>query len=333
MTRLAVVAVGGNSLSISSDGNPDHASVDAQFATSRLTASQIVELVAGGWQVVLTHGNGPQVGHALLRAEVAASVAPELPLATVVAQTQGEIGFMLQNTLANEISRRGLTLPVASVITQVVVDPGDPHLDRSTKPVGPFYSAKRAAEMRRRHGWLMVEDAGRGWRRVVPSPSPVAIVELPAIQALLKSACLVIAAGGGGTPVIRQEDGTLTPLDAVIDKDRVSALLAVTLDADLLIISTGVDQVALDFGTPHQRCLGELTVRQARDYLAAGQFPPGSMGPKIEGAVQFAEQTGRAALITSPECLADALRGAAGTWIVPDQRAHNIPIVAMPRAG
>jgi carbamate kinase len=264
---------------------------------------------------VLTHGNGPQVGYGLLRSEAAARVAPRLPLDVIGAETQGSIGYLLQQALHAALARRGLTRPVATVVTQAVVDPADPSFQRPTKPVGPFYRAFEADALRQTHGWAMVEDAGRGWRRVVPSPAPLEIVEAPVVRALVDDGIIVIAAGGGGIPVARRE-ARYEGVEAVIDKDAASAILAYHLRATLLVFTTAVDQVALDFGTPTERPIARMTVDEARRHLAAGQFPPGSMGPKIAGAIRFVEGGGEAAVITSVRAVGDALRGEAGTRIV-----------------
>jgi carbamate kinase len=309
---VAVVAIGGNSL-IKDEAHP---SVAGEIAALQDTSVHIAEMLARGWDLVLTHGNGPQVGFNLLRSELASAVAPPLPLDVLGAQTQGSIGYLLQQVLGNALARRGIRKPIATVVTQTVVDRQDPAFLHPTKPIGRFYSEDEARRLVAERGWRMVEDAGRGWRRVVPSPRPVEIVERPVIQELARQGVVVVACGGGGIPVVREADGRLVGVEAVIDKDRASALLAAALGVELLLISTAVDRVYLDYGRPTQRPVAVLTVGEARRYLAAGQFPAGSMGPKIEAAVQFLEAGGRQVIITSPEHIPGALAGEAGTRIV-----------------
>ncbi|MDQ7819638.1 MAG: carbamate kinase [Armatimonadota bacterium] len=310
---VAVVAIGGNSL-IKDEAHP---TVAGEIAALQETSVHIAEMVARGWDVVLTHGNGPQVGFNLLRSELAAGVVPPLPLDVLGAQTQGSIGYLLQQALGTELRRRGIRKPVATVVTQVVVDPQDPAFSHPTKPIGRFYPTLEAEHLAAERGWRMVEDAGRGWRRVVPSPQPVEIVEEEVIRDLVARGAVVIACGGGGIPVVRQPDGRLAGVEAVIDKDLASALLAQVLGVELLLISTAVDAVYLDWGRPSRRPVAVLTVEEARRHLAEGQFPPGSMGPKIEAAVRFLERGGRQVIITSPEQIPRALAGQAGTRIVP----------------
>ena len=310
MGSLAVVAVGGNSLVRGHD-----ASMDAARAAIAETADHLAAMAAAGWALAVTHGNGPQVGFGLLRSEAAAAVAPRLPLDVLGAETQGSIGYMLQQALDIALARRGVARPVATVVTQVVVDPADQAFSHPTKPIGPFYRAFEADELRRSRGWAMIEDAGRGWRRVVPSPEPLEIVEAPVVRALISQGIVVIAAGGGGIPVVRRETG-YEGVEAVIDKDLASAVLARDLGASLLVISTAVQRVALDYGTPAQRPIETMTVADARRYLAEGQFPPGSMGPKIEAGIRFLEGGGETVLITTPHLIGDALVGTAGTRMV-----------------
>lgn len=311
MSKVAVVAIGGNSL-IKDD---QHRSVPDQFAATRATALHITEMIKAGWDVVITHGNGPQVGFILLRSELASHIIHTVPLDSCGADTQGALGYMIQQCLYNEFLRQGVPKQAATVVTQVIVDKDDPAFANPSKPIGPFYDEEKAKRYQAQRHWVMREDAGRGWRRVVPSPRPREIVETPAIQSLVASGYAVIAVGGGGVPVIRREDGTLHGVEAVIDKDYASALLACTVNADLFLISTAIDRVAIDYNTPEQRFLEQMTVSEAAHYLAEGQFPAGSMGPKIEACIQFVTQCGRAALITSPERIADALAGRAGTRI------------------
>jgi carbamate kinase len=315
MERSAVIAIGGNALIL--DGQKG--SIAEQFANATETASHIAALVADGWRVVVTHGNGPQVGFILLRSELIgeSSGIPRLSLDMSVADSQGGIGHILGNALLNELGRRGLRDTVACILTHVVVDPGDPAFGEPTKPIGPSYSADEADAKRRDEGWAMVEDSGRGYRRIVPSPHPLRIVEAEQIKTLVSSGCVVIAAGGGGIPVVEEQHG-YAGVEAVIDKDLASALLASSLGIPLLVLSTGVERVAIHFRQPDQRFLDRLSVTEARRYLAEGEFPKGSMGPKVEAAITFLERGGSEVLITSPANLEQAFAGASGTRIVAD---------------
>jgi len=316
MRSIAVIAIGGNSLSL--PGQPDTFAQREQQA--RITCEAVADIVDMGYRVVLTHGNGPQVGQALLRAELCQPDLPGKRLDECDAQTEGEIGYLLQQTLGNVFMHRQRKVTVASLVTQVVVHSDDPAFLNPSKPIGPFYQVEEARERSRQLGWTMTEDAGRGWRRLVPSPQPQEVVELAAILSCLHAGHVVIAAGGGGIPVTRTPAG-LRGVDAVIDKDRASALLARRLHAQLLIFSTGVDRVALHFGGPDAIWLNSLSAEGARAALAAGEFPPGSMGPKIEAALEFMDTGGVAAVITSPERLAAAAQGLAGTRLLPPARA------------
>ena len=307
----AVVAIGGNSLI----RDKQHQSVPDQFASTDETCLHIADIIKVGWRVVITHGNGPQVGFILLRSELASNVLHAVPLDSCGADTQGALGYMIQQLLRNRLRQVGSDIPVVTVVTQVIVDADDPAFRSPTKPIGPFYDEDRARRYEREQGWAIVEDAGRGWRRVVASPIPREIVELQAIRTLLETGFVVIGVGGGGIPVVRDEQGDLRGVEAVIDKDYASSLLAVGLKADLLLISTAVEKVYLNYGRPDERPLDRLTVAEAREYQEEGHFPPGSMGPKIEAVIQFLEQGGKEALITSPENLARALRGETGTRI------------------
>ncbi|MGB1287374.1 MAG: carbamate kinase, partial [Aggregatilineales bacterium] len=273
--------------------------------------------VSAGWQVVVTHGNGPQVGYIMRRGEIAAKEGiHDVPLDLVVADTQGSIGYMLGQALDNSLRRRGLSRTVATITTQVRVDADDPAFENPRKPVGGFMTEEEARKYEA-EGWHVMEDAGRGWRRVVPSPIPRNIHEINAIQALMLSGYVVIACGGGGVPVIRNEVGSLRGVYAVIDKDRTSSLLAQTLRADVLMISTGVEKVALHFNTPEQRELERMTLQEARQYMADGHFAPGSMRPKIEAAIDFVQNGGPQAIISSPANLLQALQHKTGTRVVP----------------
>lgn len=314
------MAVGGNAL-LRAGQAP---SAEAQFENALETAAPLVELLEAGCGLVITHGNGPQVGAALLRSELASGQTYALPYDCCVASTQGEIGYVLQYALWQQTQRVGLPVPVVTVVTQVRVDPHDPAFGRPTKPVGPFYTRERADELARERGFRFVHDERAGSRRVVPSPRPREIVELDAIRACLAEGLVVIAAGGGGVPVFNDKD-TTKGVEAVIDKDLTSAVLASQVGADLFAILTTVDRVCLDHGTPRQRALDRLTSAEARRHLAEGQFPEGSMGPKIEAALLFLEQGGREAIVTDAAHLVPAVEGRAGTHLVPDAPADPRP--------
>ncbi|MBZ0300597.1 MAG: carbamate kinase [Anaerolineae bacterium] len=311
--KLAVVAIGGNSLI----QDPRYPEIVHQWDAVRETCNHIAQMIADGWSVTITHGNGPQVGFILRRTEIAAQQGMhEVPLDLIVADTQGSIGYMLQQALDNALRRLGINRTIMTVVTQVLVDGSDPAFQNPTKPIGGFMSEGDARRYEA-EGWQVVEDAGRGWRRVVASPRPLAIQEINAIKALMMSNYIVIACGGGGIPVIRNEHGSLRGVAAVIDKDRASSLLARELRADLFIISTGVEKVAVNFGKPDQRSLEMMTLAEAHQYMAEGHFPPGSMRPKIEAAIDFVHMGGPTAIITNPPNLARALRGETGTRVVP----------------
>lgn len=310
---LVVIAIGGNSL-ITDSG---HLSVVDQYRAAGETAANIAPIVAAGNRVVVTHGNGPQVGFVLLRSELAKEALHQVPLANCVADTQGSIGMQIAQSLKNEFLRLGREQNVVAVVTQVVVDPEDPNFANPTKPIGPFMSEAEAREHAENDGWAIAEDANRGWRRVVPSPAPLEIVELPAIRTLLDSDTLVVAAGGGGIPVIVKPDGSLRPRPAVIDKDAASCLLARNLGAKVLVFSTDVDRVELNFGTPEQIKIDRMTATECRKYLDEGHFAVGSMRPKIEAALAFLEAGGNEVIITQPHQLEGAMRGTHGTHIVP----------------
>lgn len=316
MDRRAVVAIGGNALI--RDGQ--QGTIAEQYDNARETAQHIAALVAAGWGVVVTHGNGPQVGFILLRSELVPDDAPvpKLSLEMSVADSQGGIGHILGQALLNELSERGLPDRVVCVLTHVVVDEQDPAFREPTKPIGPFYTKPQADERAARNGWTMVEDAGRGYRRVVASPEPIRIVEEAQIRALVDAGFVVIAVGGGGIAVTESEPGVYRGAEAVIDKDRASALLGSSLSIPLLVLSTGVEQVAVHFRQPDERWLDRITAAEARGYLADGEFPRGSMGPKVEAAIRFLERGGQEVLITSPASLERALAGETGTRIVPD---------------
>lgn len=310
--KLAAVAIGGNSL-IQDPKRPD---VKYQWEAVRETCEHIADMIADGWSVIVTHGNGPQVGYILRRAELAAPEVHTVPLDLIGADTQGSIGYMLQQSLDNALRRRGINRTIVTIVTQTRVDEHDPAFQNPTKPIGGFMTEEEARRFEA-DGWTVIEDAGRGWRRVVASPKPQAIQEINAIRALITNDYIVIAVGGGGIPVVRNERGELRGANAVIDKDRASSLIAQMLRADLFVISTGVEKVALNFNKPNQVLLDQMTLSEARQYMAEGHFAPGSMLPKIEAAVEFVQMGGPVAIITDPPNLARALRGETGTRIVP----------------
>jgi carbamate kinase len=316
MERRAVVAIGGNALIL--DGQ--RGSIDEQYENARETARHISALVATGWGIVVTHGNGPQVGFILLRSELVPDDAPvpRLSLEMCVADSQGGIGHILSQALLNELAGRGLPDRVVCVLTHVVVDPSDPAFGRPTKPIGPFYSRTESDQKAERNGWMMVEDSGRGYRRVVASPEPLRIVEEAQIRALVDAGFVVIAVGGGGVAVVETAPGQYRGVEAVIDKDRASALLAASLDIPLLVLSTGVERVAIHFRQPDERWVDRMAITEARQYLASGEFPKGSMGPKVEAAIRFLERGGQEVLITTPAALERAIAGETGTRILPD---------------
>ncbi|MBC7233167.1 MAG: carbamate kinase [Chloroflexi bacterium] len=314
MAKTAVVAIGGNSLI----KDKDHQTVPDQYAAAVETCTHIAGMIAQGWDVVITHGNGPQVGFILRRSELAAHELHTVPLDSCGADTQGAIGYMIQKALYNEFRKRGMTKQAATVVTQVLVDKNDPAYQNPSKPIGSFMDKEKALKHREEDGWVVVEDAGRGWRRVVPSPIPKRIIERDAIKTLLDHGFTVIAVGGGGIPVIEDEEGNLVGSEAVIDKDYASSLLANSINADLLLISTAVEKVALNYGKPNQVWLDRMTLSEAKKYLAEGHFHKGSMGPKIQASIWFLERGGKEALITNPENIERALLGQTGTRIEPD---------------
>jgi carbamate kinase len=311
--QLIVLAIGGNSLI----RDEAHRTVPDQWALTRETCRQIAPLVAAGHRVVITHGNGPQVGFILRRSELARHELHEVPLDSCGADTQGAIGYMIQLSLGSELAARGVSRQVVSLVTLVEVDASTPATLAPSKPIGSFMDEATARARERDLGWAVAEDAGRGWRRVVPSPPPVAILELDAVRTLLDAGFIVVAAGGGGIPVVRDARGELRGIEAVIDKDESSSLLATSLGADLLLISTGVERVCLEFGKPGETPLDRLPLADARRYLAEGQFGAGSMAPKIHAAIAFLEHGGSRVVITSPERLEEAVAGRAGTEINP----------------
>lgn len=310
--RTMVIALGGNS--IIPEGK--QGTIEEQIELTNATMKHVGALIREGHLVVLTHGNGPVVGNIFLRSEMAKETIPPMPLDVCGADSEGGIGYMLQQSLQNELRRMGIDKDVITIITQVVVDGADPAFDNPTKPIGPYYTDEEAGYVAKVKGWTIIEDSGRGYRRVVPSPRPREIVEFMAIKNAIDSGAVVIAVGGGGVPVVRDAAGDLHGVEAVIDKDRASSVLAGQIGADTLFLLTQVEKVALDFGKPDQRELAVLSVSEARKHLGDGQFPPGSMGPKVESAITFLEAGGKEVIITRPELLADALEGNRCTRIV-----------------
>ncbi len=315
--KVAVVAIGGNSLI----KDPQHQTVEDQYLAAKETTYHIADMIEAGWDVAIGHGNGPQVGFILRRSEIAAKVEGmhEVPLDVCGADSQGAIGYALQQNLQNELYRRKIKKNVATVITQVLVDKNDPAFKNPTKPIGGFMDEAEAKRREREMGWNVVEDAGRGWRRVVASPIPKEVVELETVKTLIDAGVIVITVGGGGIPVIDEGDGEYRGVAAVIDKDYASSLLAREIQADLFLISTAVEKVALNFGKPNQKWIDRMTLSEAKQYLAEGvHFAKGSMAPKVQAIIWYLEAGGKQALITNPENIGRALRGETGTWIVPD---------------
>jgi len=313
--KLAVVAIGGNSLI----KDPNHKSVMDQYLAAGETCHHVANLIQEGWDVAIGHGNGPQVGFILRRSEIAHRVAGmhEVPLDACGADSQGALGYALQQNLDNELKARGLDKHAATVITQVIVDSQDAAFQNPTKPIGSYMTEDQASARSARDGWKVIEDAGRGWRRVVPSPIPQEIVELETVRELLRAGIVTITVGGGGIPVVRDEDGMLHGVAAVIDKDYASSLLGRSLGAELFLISTAVECVYLNFGKPNQESIDVMTVTQAKQYMEKGHFLVGSMLPKIKAIIRFLEDGGHQAIITNPVNIARALRGETGTRIIP----------------
>ena len=310
--RRAVVAFGGNALV----RDEAHASIRDQNDTVATFAPRLVDLVERGWSVVVTHGNGPQVGYILRRSELALAEVAPVPLDFAVGDTQGAIGHMFLTAIRNEMRRRDLDVPVVAVVTQTLVDAADPAFNRPTKPIGAFFDEVTARRHGENFGWTVAEDSGRGWRRTVASPEPIEIVELPTIRRLADDGAIVVACGGGGIPVIRRDDGCWQGVEAVIDKDLASSVLAVGLDAEMLAIPTNIDRAAIGFGRPHQRWIDRLTADEAAALLASGEFGAGSMAPKIEALVRFVRSgPGRVALLSTVDRLIEAFDGDAGTRI------------------
>lgn len=310
--KTVVIAIGGNSLI----KDREHQTVADQYEAIFKTCEHIADILEKKWQVIITHGNGPQVGFILLRSELARHILHEVPLDSCGADTQGAIGYQISQALDNTLAARGIQKRISAIVTRTRVDKEDPAFQHPTKPIGPFYTEQQARERQRKDGWQMVEDAGRGFRRVVASPRPLEILEASAIRTLLKNGFVVVAAGGGGIPVIR-ENGSLRGSQAVIDKDLASALLASSIKAHTLLISTSVEGVYLNFGTREQRLLLKVSAREMRKHIQEGHFKEGSMLPKVEASLMFLKSGGKQAIITSPGKMVEAMEGKAGTRITP----------------
>ncbi len=314
--KTIVIALGGNSLIRPTEKG----TVEEQYANLQQTSEQLLELLSSGNRVVITHGNGPQVGNLLLASEAARNIVPPLPLDVCGAATQGLMGFMIQQTLANGLRERGLKHNITTVVTQVIVDKDDPAFKNPSKPIGPFYDLNEAQKLRQERGWEIIEDAKRGYRRVVPSPKPVNIQQARIIESMLDAGEIVIAVGGGGIPSVREKNGSLRGVEAVIDKDYASSRLAIDINADILLILTAVEKVYRDFGHPSQKALDNLNLNEAKQLLAEGHFGKGSMEPKIRAAIEFLQESGeqgqREVIITLPEVAAAALQSKTGTRII-----------------
>jgi carbamate kinase len=315
--RVIVAAFGGNAVTRATERGTH----DEQLTNIRVMCEQVRPLIEAGHRLLIIHGNGPQVGVLALQVEAGNALGvPDQPFDVLGAMTQGQIGYLIQQTLGNVLRELGGgsgSRAVASIVTQVLVDRADPAFQHPTKPIGPFYDRELAERLAAEKGWAVSQDTDRGWRRVVPSPQPIEVIEAPAIRSLSAAGVIVIAGGGGGVPVVREPDGSLAGVEAVIDKDLAAERLAALVGADTLLLLTGVRRICLDYGTPTQRDLDVLSVGDATRHLADGQFPAGSMGPKVKAAIRFLEDGGREAIITSPEALAAALAGTDGTRIVP----------------
>ncbi|MEK4487307.1 carbamate kinase [Psychrobacillus sp. FSL H8-0484] len=315
MGEVTIVAIGGNAL-VKENGRD---SIQDQFEAVQETVGHIADMVEAGFKVVVTHGNGPQVGFGLRRSEIANEVAgmPAIPLVNCVADTQGGIGYQIQQAMTNEFAKRGLNKKVATIITQVEVSSEDPNFKNPTKPVGSFFTFEQSEKMKEEHpDWIFIEDSGRGYRRVVPSPKPINIVEKDAIKQLIDSDFVVIAVGGGGIPVVKLDNNTYEGIDAVIDKDFATSLLAEQIEAETLIITTGVSRVCINFGKPNQQALEKISIEETKQFMEENHFPAGSMLPKIEASLSFLEKKGKRVIITNPESLKEAINENAGTHII-----------------
>ncbi|KLO21751.1 carbamate kinase [Marinitoga sp. 1155] len=313
MKRLAVVAIGGNAV----NRPGEKPTAENMFKNIRTTASYLADMIDMGYDLVITHGNGPQVGNLLLQQDIAKETIPPFPMDVLGSMTQGYLGYMIVQELKNILNERKINRDVAAVVTQIVVDKNDPGFQNPSKPVGPFYTEEEAKKIMEEKGWMFKEDSGRGWRRVVPSPIPLDAIEKNTIKDLVENDVIVVAGGGGGIPVIIEENGEIKGVEAVIDKDRASALLAKILNADEFIILTAVEKVYLNFNKPDQKALDTITIEEAEKYIAEGHFAKGSMLPKIESCVSFVKDAKKPALITDMEKLKEALEGKTGTKIIP----------------
>jgi len=311
LTTKVLVSLGGNAIL----KHTDKGTAEEQFSNTAKTSQVLINMLKEDYHIVLTHGNGPQVGDILLAYDISKDTIPPMPLDVCVAQTQGMIGFMLQLSLENSLIKENMKKSIVTILTQTIIDNDDPQLNKPTKPIGPFYTADEAKNLRENHDWIIIEDSGRGFRRVVPSPLPIGFVEESSIKTLYNEDKFVIACGGGGIPVMKNQAGYYEGVEAVVDKDHTSSLLASKIGAEVLLILTDVNRVAINYGKPDQKYLDHLTVNQARNYLTHGQFPPGTMGPKIESTIDFIESGGKKAIITSIENSIKALKGQAGTTV------------------
>ncbi|WP_288049327.1 carbamate kinase [Acidiphilium sp.] len=312
-SKLAVVAIGGNALI----RDRNHQTIPDQYEAAELTVRGVADMIDAGWNVIVTHGNGPQMGYILRRSELSIHEVAPVPMDYAGADLQGGLGYMFVRAFRNEFSRRGIAREPVAVVTETLVDANDPAFKNPTKPIGSQMDEGAAKALAAQQGWTVAEDAGRGWRRVVPSPQPLRIVDYRAVAHLARAGFVVISCGGGGIPVIKDAEGMLQGVEAVIDKDLASSLLAQAIGADLFVLATGVERVAIGFNTPRQQWLDSMTLAEARRYDAADEFDKGSMGPKIKALIAFLEGGGKQGLITSPEALGRALRGETGTLVVP----------------
>ena len=310
---LTIVSIGGNTLI----RKGEKGTIEEQFAHTEECMAYIAKMASQGKRIVITHGNGPIVGNIVIRNEAAKDIIPPMPLYICNADSEGGIGFMIQQALYNQLKKLNARRDVATIVTQVVVDKNDPAFSKPTKPIGPFYTKEEAERIKQQKGWTIHEDSNRGYRRVVPSPKPLKVIEADIIKRLAMDGVIVIAAGGGGVPVIELPDGKLKGVDAVIDKDLATSVLAREIKAATFIDLTSVENVYINFGKPDQKALNSLTVKDAKRYHAEGEFPPGSMGPKIEAAIEFLETGGKEVIITTPELVEAAIKGKAGTKITP----------------
>ena len=311
MTKKVLVALGGNAIL----KHKEKGTAEEQFENVRETCKNLAKIIHEGHKIAITHGNGPQIGDILLKNDLAKNVLPPMPTDVCGAESQGMIGYFLQQSMYNELKSAGLEVPVVTILTQARVNEDDPAFKNPTKPIGPFYTAMEASKLRKEKGWTIINDSGRGYRRVVPSPNPLDLIESKAIKELFERGVIVIASGGGGIPVITDENGALQGVEAVIDKDLIAAIFAKLINAEILLILTDVEKVSLNYGKPDQKDLNTMTVADARKYSNEGQFPPGSMGPKIEAAINFIESGGEKAIITSLELAEKAIQGKSGTTI------------------